>query len=280
METRLIRVDLDKSADHFSLVCVGDMHIGSVNCDEDKIARDISRIAKSQTTRAIVIGDIIEGINTSDPRFDFKSLAPQFRNCDITNLSQLQAEAAAELLTPITEHADGFLIGNHEDVVFRKYHYDPMVDMLARLYPGDKYQQHRRNWKYGCVARYKVTKGGMPALDFEVYATHGTGSSSTKEGALKKCKKLAEVVDVDVYMCGHHHKRIHDSETQLRVKWNGNGGRVGHRRKGFVSTGAYMKTYLDGYAGYGERRTYAPVEIGSTVIDFDLDANTFDISNY
>ncbi|MBU2118672.1 MAG: hypothetical protein KJ954_13880 [Alphaproteobacteria bacterium] len=264
------------TGDEFRLVFLGDAHVGTIHCEEGRLKRDIQRIADDKDCRVLLLGDSIDCINFSDKRFDPSAIKPTYQLKDISKLAQVQSADFCGLCQPLVEarSIDGFFEGNHEYDALKRYHFAVCEGMKMMLRLGQE-----KFLESSAILRYDVSNG-RNEVRFVVYAEHGSGSSSDAPAALKKIKKKAFDLEADIYVCGHHHKRIKEIIPKIDVRWDTRSHKMKEHRIGFAVTGSYLRTYLEGVSGYGEKRSYSPVELGATVLRWNLAENHFEIENF
>jgi hypothetical protein len=149
-----------------------------------------------------------------------------------------------ELLEPYKDRCLGLLTGNHEERTFKQSGHDPsraMAKMLDVPY-----------LRYGAFLRLLVNGVG-----YTVYATHGGSGAATSAGKLNAVKKLANWADADIYLMGHMHDLIVDS--QIRKVLDLRNKVVRDKRTTFCVTGSFLN-YEDSYS---EMKCYSPGRIGS-----------------
>ncbi len=274
MELRTIRKKID--GDIFRLAFFGDTHVGTEHCEEDRLQRDVKKISEDPIMSCIIMGDVADFVNISDKRFEPEVLKDRYRIKDLSKLAQVQVADFLSMTQPLRGKTDGFLKGNHEDTILFKYHFD--------VWEGIKFGldlKEENYWGYAAVCRYIVESDKNPPLMFEIYVEHGSGGSRTPERALAIIKAKSINFSADIYAMGHHHKKIWDTEPgPMVVDWNKSGsGKIREKRKGSISNGSYLKTYVEGICGYGEKRSYPPVELGSVMVEWNLETQRFDIHN-
>lgn len=108
----------------YTLVPLGDIHIGSVACDEGLLKRVVDRIVGDEQCYWVGMGDYCEYVNLSDKRFDPTVLADWLQMGDLGDLVKAQTDRLLELLQPIAGKCLGLLQGNHEQRIAAKYERD------------------------------------------------------------------------------------------------------------------------------------------------------------
>ena len=89
---------------------------------------------------------------------------------------------------------------------------------------------------------------------------YGLGKYS--RGKINKLKQLVDMVDADLVMMGHVHEQF--AKAFLRLSPNENCTEIGQRITMGLITGTYLRTYAQGFTGYGEVRGYSPTTLGAT----------------
>ena len=237
------------------LVPIGDIHWGTINCDEDKLIETIKWVKEKPDTYTILMGDMAEYINLNDPRFDPSTLHPTCRD-HLDNLASFQTEAIIRMFWPIRHRIMGILEGNHEDVIRRKYHFNPTDVMAERLgVPNLTYNAFIR-WHI-----HRTPKGRQQTNTLVIYASHGFGAGRYAGGKVNNLLNLARGFEADIYLVGHVHEKIGKDADRLYVTHQGD-PHVVARKKIFAITGCFLKVYEENSRNYGERHMYDPTPTG------------------
>jgi antirestriction protein ArdC len=97
---------------------------------------------------------------------------------------------------------------------------------------------------------------------YTVYATHGSGGGRREGGKINRLADLAQIVDSDIYLCGHTHLPAVFREGFYRVsKANST---VQYVDRLFVNAAAALN-----YGGYGDKAGFKPASKQSPVIYLD-----------
>ncbi|MDD2260258.1 MAG: hypothetical protein PHO87_04590 [Acholeplasmataceae bacterium] len=124
--------------------------------------------------------------------------------------------------------------------------YDPIKFLCNEL--------HINHYGYG---QFIKIKGKGTA--YNIYATHGSSSSTLPYTKIKGCLNLAMHKDADLYLMGHvHDLQLHTQEVE-RIQYN----QVIKDKRYFILTGHYLN--YDG--SYAEMKNICPSKQGSPVID-------------
>ena len=111
-------------SDVFTLIGLGDCHLGNVGFETRKFLDTIDEIKNNRNYLWVGTGDYIEAINFADKRFDPKSIDPCYDIKDISRLVQIQIEDMVSYLKPIADKCLGICVGNHEETIRLSYYYD------------------------------------------------------------------------------------------------------------------------------------------------------------
>lgn len=163
-------------------------------------------------------------------------------------------------------------------------------DIIERYFRGKikgRDQEDAQNWIQSVLDQMKDPEpdklplwGGWQALvklhvgkvDYMIHAMHGEGTGVTGPAALQAVQKQKDIAHADIFLRGHHHKRVvADGSVGM---WSGNGNPVEFKRIGFITTGCYL-----GYHNsYGEAKGYAPLACGMSQITLSSKEKLFKLS--
>lgn len=109
-----------------------------------------------------------------------------------------------------------------------------------------------------------------------IWCHHGVGGGGMLGAPLNKLEKLLTSWEADIYLMGHHHKKVAGPIDRIEPAWGG--GRRGeaslvHRTKIIACTGSFLKGYAandaDGKVprgGYVEQKMLNPVALGGILV--------------
>jgi hypothetical protein len=260
--------------DNFNLFFFGDLHIGSMLFHEDGFRQALEMTSKpyrgASCNHIIGMGDYLECIDTSDKRFDTRTVQlDKIR-------PELQAEFFQELIWSYRKRFDCLLFGNHEFTLLKYFDY---VRLICRN-TGIKYGT------YTCVISYH-NKAGEPL--FKVFASHGRGSIKSVaddpervEANLNlslKRKLKNKAADCAIMAMGHTHLTLvcrpkktlymtyEEGDIQQNYKEGDQAARYQHPdHRYYLNTGTFRRTYMRGVSDYAEMALYDPVVLGFPVI--------------
>ena len=193
---------------------LGDFHIGNPATDEELIKKELEQVAK-EDAQIVLMGDLVENITRS-------SIGNIYSQ---TYTPEEQIERVVNLLMPYKDRILGIIEGNHSSRSKKDAGLSPekiIADMLGVPY-------------FGYDAPLEIKVG---SARYYVYAAHGSGGASTKEGKMRAVQKWAKIYpDMNAYVSGHHHDRMIWGERVYRT----HPGKLEEETRYYVITGAYME---------------------------------------
>lgn len=217
----LLKRNIKTNQEWFTLIALGDIHIGHQNCDERAASEMINWIASKNPVDfgVILTGDLIENVlpTTKGSLFEMKYPSPE-----------KQIEVATKLLEPISKHILMLCDGNHEDRSQRTAGLSPSKYIAKDL--GVPYVGY-----HGMLELTLQNKNHKEVYD--IYSEHGCGSiPRTAGGRYSKLESIQKKVDADVYVKGHiHHKCAFPKKV-----WKKIGSKMISKKVMFVSNGSYL----------------------------------------
>lgn len=243
---KLIKAQADTD---IKLIPLGDLHIGSKECDLDKIARIVDWIKKEKNARVILMGDLIDaGLKDSVGGGAF----------DNDTTPEEQIDYILSLLEPIKNKIWCTLNGNHEERIRQRTSIDVMKLIAKQL-----------NIPYGNESCFIKAKVGD--VNYVIFATHGSTGSLTPNGKLSSVLRLGNFIDADIYLHGHSHELMNHTSEYFRVD-------IGDKmiikdKRHYVITGHFLK-----YGGYAEQKNLSPGKTGVAKILLDKSKKDVHIS--
>jgi predicted phosphodiesterase len=236
----MVKLDIHTEKKDIQLVPFGDLHYGDKSCNWEKAQKMIDWIDSEKNTRVILMGDLINSATKTSVG------AALF---DENKHGQDQLDFMIDALKPIKKKIYGALVGNHSERIYQATGYDPIKFLCNEL--------HTNHYGYGQFIKVKG-KG----VDYKIYATHGSSSSTLPYTKIKGCLNLSMHKDADIYLMGHvHDLQLHTQEIE-RIQYS----QVIKDKKYFILTGHYLN-YDNSYA---EMKNLCPSKQGSPVIDLNM----------
>ena len=227
------------------LIPIGDIHLGSPQCNSELLANTIAYIRQSHAY-VIGMGDYMEAATQASPgRSAFEqqlSLDCQYRLC-------------LEFLRPIRSRILGLHSGNHEERLRNFADFDLVAQLCADL--------DCRNLGYSALQVLHVGE-----QSYRVHSWHGSSGAQFQHTKLAAAAKAKQVSDADIYLMGHVHEI--GATVQRRFSVDVDGNRID--RKVVVGiTGSFMD--YDG--GYADMKGLIPGKPG--VLKLKLYSDRWDI---
>lgn len=233
-------------SDKLLLVPFGDIHLGSPQCDIDKLIGTVEFIQRADCV-VVLMGDMIEFATAGSVGAGWSE--------QVTN-PQKQLDAIVQLLQPIKHKVLVALEGNHEARARKSAGLDVakiMADQLGVPYGG-----------YSSFVYLQVGKES-----YTIHAQHGNSGARYLRTKLASAMKTAEHTYADVYLYGHTHELA--VATQPYRVYDRRMKGVRERKQYFVLTGGF----LNYYGGYAEQANLSPTRTGVANIVFS--GNRWDV---
>jgi len=224
-----------KSNKPIEIVALGDIHLGSPECDIEMLKSVVAKI-KKRKCKVLLMGDLIDmGLRESPGSSVYsQTISPGD-----------QVKEIVKILSPIKHQILSSVMGNHCYRVSKSCGID-ISEQISNLL-GCNYG------KYQCINNINVNN-----QIYNIFPTHGAGSGQTTESRVNSFKKYLEQIESDVLVFGHVHD-IHSRVFSRRV--------VG--KNGLEMKNSYMVlagNLLSSDSGYGEMRGYAALRKGCPLI--------------
>lgn len=241
---KTIKIDLPSEIDGIELVPIGDLHLGDAMSDWEHIQRLIKYVQDTPNAYAVLLGDLMDTAVASSIGDTYgENLRPmeQLRQCEM-------------IFEPIKDKILAVVHGNHENRVYKTDGLDLTQIMCNQLGISDRYSattallfiRFGRDKSHGKDPKHRDRK-----LCYTVYLSHGSGGGRKEGGKINRLADLAQIVDADVYICGHTHLPASFRCGYYRV--SSMTSSVQFVSKLFVNTSAALN-----YGGYGDIQGYKP----------------------
>jgi len=271
----------------FSIYDVSDIHFFNRGMSISSLKKDIAKIKSDKYALFFQGGDYGDWIAMNDPRFDRQAITkqklieidPELTVAELlsgkdrfqrTILASLLVKQVVFYFYPISDQCLGFLLGNHDWKYMTKSGEIEVHKTICK-----KLKVPNMGFSGWCdiyfvyVPRFKGCKmmvATNPPEEFTArlrcFIHHGMGAANTAGGKINKLKQLVDMVDANLVMMGHVHEQF--AKTFLRLEPNHNCTKIGQKATMGLITGSYLRTYADGFTGYGEVAGYSPTTLGAT----------------
>ena len=211
---------------------VGDVHIGSKECDVSLFKEWIEMVRQDPFGYSVIIGDMMNmGLKNSKSNVYEETLSPME-----------QKELCYELLNPIADKILAGCSGNHEYRAVREVGMNPLYDVFCRMRIEDRYRENV------CFIKLTVGKCGKNPNTYGVALTHGSSKNKDEKWNLS-------VDGCDCFISGHTHTATHSPNGKIRMD-------LTHNK---VKTVGYQEVVVipfQRYGAYAIRGKYLPNHLG------------------
>lgn len=261
MLTTTIDIPYRGRAKVFHLYFLGDVHLGSSNCDEPKLYKTIDEIRRDENALVFLMGDLCDFISRRDWRFRADNIAAWVEPDDLGNS---QADKAVELFNPIAKKIIGVLQGNHEDVMEQEYdnavHRHICKELGVPSFGYSAFVRLNFVWRRG----EKKLGGDWNKLD--VLLHHGFGGGRTDGADVNKLTAMQRDYACDLLVAGHTHRIGAYKSIQHYINTH---GLLDTRIRIVARSGTFLKTLSEGtHHSYSERAGMSPLNTGALVVTY------------
>ncbi len=258
------RFSVPSRSTEFTIVPIGDIHIGARACDEERLKRVIERVEKDPNAYWYGMGDYCDFINLRDPRSNTGTLADWIGIKDMGDLVAAQKNRFLDYVKPIAKKCLGLIEGNHETAIHRFYERDIYSEIVSEVkkMAGMKQEDPLGLGYYGWSLLY--FKRGVQTTMIKINLHHGYVGGKLAGAKALEMQRWLWSHDADVVVFGHSHNTSIQIEQTEGV--NEGGAMVLKKRFG-VYGGSFLKTVNeDGASTYSEIKGYLPQPIAGVEI--------------
>ena len=246
------------------LYFLGDIHLGSANCDEEKFEEDVDEIAKNKDAVWIGMGDYCEFITPSDVRFEGKSVADWIKVKDMDDLPIRQAREFIKRTKLIHSKALGLLAGNHENTIRKRYHQDIHNFICVMM--------NTKNMGYVSFCRLKLfcPKELTARKIITLFAEHGAGGGRLLGGKVTNLDRKRQDIRANIYVRGHVHEKMDFDRVSVSLPSHGE-IRLIEEPQLLIISGSYLRTLSrPGASSYTECASFPLVPLGCKAVRIKL----------
>ena len=256
-----------KRPDTFTLVPIGDIHIGAAACNEQLLRDVVARVLGDESAYWIGMGDYCDFINRSDPRFNPGAMADWIKVADLGDLAKSQRDKFLDIIKPIAPKCLCLVEGNHETAITRHYErhvYGEIVTAIKQfsgMKDDDRLGIGYTGWLLLNFYRHKKKKAGSSAVKINLH--HGfVGGRLAGAKALNMQRRLA-FHEADLCLMGHSHNTMVQAEARQYLA----GATVKEKKLIGAYTGTFLKSInVDGPSTYSEVKGYLPMPLSRVEI--------------
>lgn len=240
---KTIKIDLPQELDEIEILPLADFHIGDMMSDWDHIKSLLEYVRTKDNCYCVLGGDLMD-----------TAIASSIGDTYAANLSPMsQIEMCVKLFEPIKDKILAVCGGNHERRVYKSDGIDMTQVFCNQLGIGSRYTATTALLfiRFGKGDRKADKTHPVRKMCYTVYLAHGSGGGRKEGGKLNRLADLAQIVDSDVYICGHTHLPALFKTGYYRT--NSGNSSVQYVTKLFVNTASALN-----YGGYGDVQGYKP----------------------
>jgi len=219
----------------------GDVHLGCKQSDADAWQRTTRDIARDPLGFDFGMGDYVDSVVAKDTRYDPFNRDPRFESVDDA-FSFLESNYKL-----LKDKSGGMLIGNHEWKLIQYCEMNEVKKICRRFsipYLG-----------YAAFIELQFPNGRT----LTGFISHGTGGGRHVGSKVNKVDEVkGKLTYVDFVVYGHTHELWTRPAPVLAIE----GHTVIAKNMHTASSGSFLKNYVEGTTGYGERGLYDPLPIG------------------
>jgi hypothetical protein len=243
--------------DIFTLYLTGDTHYGTIHHDRKRWLNDVDTIKNDPHALWLHVGDAVEAIVLTDPRFKGSEIAPEFRD-RLDDLPHAQIEQFCRDAEPIRDKCIGLLEGNHENEYTRR-HYGRLTEKAAE-WLGVPFLSD--TCLIRLMFRHTSTEGERNrTFVTTIYAEHGSGGGRKKGAKVNNLEDLSAFFDADIYARGHVHTKMIWEGCRLGIPHKG-ALKLLDKTPLFALTGSYYRGYEVGSTSYAQQKGLPPSALG------------------
>lgn len=245
---KTIKIDLPAEFEEIELHPLYDFHLGDAMSDWKHIQELLTHIKETPNAFCILGGDLMD-----------TAIASSVGDTYGENLSPMeQLRQCVSLFEPIKDRILCILHGNHENRIYKSDGIDITALMADQLGLRGRYSPTTallfiRFGKHVGAVHHKRK------VAYTVYATHGSGGGRKEGGKINRLADYAQIVDADIYVCGHTHLPATFRCDYFRPSMANSS--VSEVSKLFVNAASALN-----YGGYGDRSGFKPASKENPVI--------------
>ena len=244
MQIHRVIVECEPGSEHWWFLC-SDLHIGSPSFDLKRWQRDMDAALKVGA-RVLFNGDVFDGIDFRDKRYDASVLVPQLRG--EKDLQGAVVRLAYEYISPYRDIVYVIGVGNHEEKWIGWNANDPVARLIERLNSDLETEKSEHRVRHGGIAGFIRTTfrlgersdGKARSCYHDLLYFHGSGGDSpVTRGSIDFYRKENQFL-FDAVTMGHKHHRSFMDGVMIGVTSR---GRLHFRERKSVQTGSYYINY-------------------------------------
>lgn len=249
----------------YSIVPIGDIHVGNAGCDEEKLKQTVKFIQQTES-KWIGMGDYAEFIQMNDPRFDLQSLAEWIQVEHLGDLVGAQRDRLIDIIQPIASQCIGLIEGNHERAIRKHYERDIYLEIVTAIKKAGKINSDLALGVSGWVNLkfYRTVEGRRGgSRQIRIFAHHGFVGGRLAGAKALNMQRWLWSHNADIVIFGHSHNTMVMAEAIEELSMT---GKVIYRPRFGCFSGTFVRTSVPNRETYPERRGYLPLPTGGVRI--------------
>ena len=248
---------------------LGDIHLGSALCDEEKLAATIEEIRVNPNAICILMGDECDYISPKDWRWRDGAIAEWVDTEDVAHSQQTEVVSR---LRPIKKKILGAIEGNHERTIrdeFNQNVHNHLVEELEiRDFGYSALVRLRFYWKRNHPLR-RGGRGGETHL-IDIFLHHGFGGGRTDAADMGRFSDIVRDYVADWFIMGHTHRYF---ASKFIKHYLGTRGDILSKPGLIGRSGTFLKTLDKGKFSYSEKAAMRPLYTGCLKVTYSPDRN-------
>jgi hypothetical protein len=224
----------------------GDVHLGCKQADINAWQTTNKIVAGDPLAFDFSMGDAVDSIVARDPRYDPFNRDPQFESVDDA------FSFYEDQYKKLKDKSGGMLIGNHEWKLIQYCEINETKKICRRFnipYLG-----------FASFLEFEFPNGNV----LTGFIAHGSGGGRGIGGKMNRLDEIkGKITFVDFAVYGHTHELACRPVPVLDIQDHEINSRIIH----MASSGSFLRNYVEGTTGYGERRLYDPLPVGFVYVE-------------
>ena len=253
-------ISFDKFNEPITLVFFSDVHRFADNCDVNRWHQFLDRckqLEKQGPVYYIGVGDYDDFASTSERRSLKNSGLHDTTLRSLDDLARVNTEKFIEEISFMKDKLIGLVEGNH--------HYQFSSGITSTQLMCETLSCKYLGWMSAIrLSFHKTNDTRVFAVD--IAAHHGRGGGKRTGSSINNVEDLMRVIDANIYVMGHDHKKWIVDSSKLYITNTINGVHVKQRDIILGRTGSYQLGYIPGKSSYPAQLAMPPSKRGSIYV--------------
>lgn len=264
MELATIELPYRSRRQVFHFYFLGDVHLGSASCDEDKFDATIAEIKQDPDARVFLMGDLAEFIPRGEWRWREENVAEWV---DQEDVGFSECNELVRRLYPIHSKIVGALQGNHELELEDTWNQAVHRQLCRALGVRDLGYMALVRLVFRRTAGVKNNRSGdRHTVDLLLH--HGFGGGRSDGADANRFNDIERDYDCDWVVMGHTHRYYAAKSIQHRMS---QAGELDARTRLRGRSGTFLRTITKGRMNYAEKTAMRPLLTGALRVTYKPD---------